>query len=432
MNTSPKNLIDQSPISNLQYATLFVCFLMNMLDGMDVLVISYTAPAIAKAWNISPAALGTVFSAGLFGMTLGTLFLAPFADKIGRKAIILISGAIMGVCIYLTSFATSITELLIYRFVSGLGIGSMLASTAALGAEYSNAKGRNFWVAFVVAGYPVGAVLSGLAAAKIIPTEGWQEMFRVAGIASMLSVPVVYLFLSESIDYYLHTQPKGALEKANRLLEKMGISSLQSLPDVEKVNHQLPIGRLLDSEYKKPTIQLWIALFMAFAALFFLTSWIPKLASDAGLSMRLAIYAGTIFNVGAFFGIVIQGYISTRFGLKKTLGIYLVMTGLLMACFGLFISSDVLLLIFALLGFGIQGGFVGLYTLSARLYPAMFRTTGVGWAMGAGRVGGIVGPALAGVLIAAGFGLALNFLIFAVPAILSGIITSRIDSENID
>jgi MFS family permease len=108
------------------------------------------------------------------------------------------------------------------------------------------------------------------------------------------------------------------------------------------------------------------------------------------------------------------------------------MTGLLMACFGLFISSDVLLLIFALLGFGIQGGFVGLYTLSARLYPAMFRTTGVGWAMGAGRVGGIVGPALAGVLIAAGFGLALNFLIFAVPAILSGIITSRIDSENID
>lgn len=113
MTFNPKALIDKNPMTGLQYATIFVCFLMNMLDGMDVLVISYTAPAIAKDWDISPAALGTVFSSGLFGMTLGTLFLAPFADKIGRKSIILISGIIMGICIYLTSYSTSITHLLI-------------------------------------------------------------------------------------------------------------------------------------------------------------------------------------------------------------------------------------------------------------------------------------------------------------------------------
>lgn len=431
MTFNPKALIDKNPMTALQYSTIFICFLMNMLDGMDVLVISYTAPAIAKAWDISPQALGTVFSAGLFGMTIGTLFLAPFADKIGRKAIILISGIIMGVCIYLTSYATSITDLLIYRFISGLGIGSMLASTASLASEYTPNKTRDFWVSFVISGYPIGAVVAGLVAAKVIPTDGWQQMFRIAGIASMFSVPLILFFLSESIDFYLRTQPTNALKKLNKILTKMNIQPLESLPKIEKIKSKLPVDQLLKTDFKKPTLQLWVALFMAFAALYFLTSWIPKLAKDAGLSMELAIYAGTVFNIGAFFGIITQGYFSSKYGLKKTLGVILVLTGVLMASFGLFVGSDVILLILALLGFGIQGGFVGLYALSARLYPTEFRTTGVGWAMGAGRLGGIVGPMIGGLLIGAGLGIATNFLIFAIPALLSGLITAKIDSKEI-
>jgi benzoate transport len=431
MTFNPKALIDKNPMTGLQYSTIFICFLMNLLDGMDVSVISYTAPAIAKAWDISPQALGTVFSAGLFGMTVGALFLAPFADKIGRKSIILISGIIMGVCIYLTSYAASITELLIYRFVSGLGIGSMLASTASLASEYTPNNTRDFWVSFVISGYPIGAVIAGLVAAKVIPTEGWQQLFRIAGIASMFSVPLILFFLSESIDFYLRTQPQNALEKLNKILAKMNIQSLESLPIIDKIKSKLPVGQLLKTDFKKPTLQLWAALFMAFAALFFLTSWIPKLTKDAGLSEKLAIYSLTVFNIGAFFGIITQGYFSSKYGLKKTLGLILALTGVLMASFGLFVGSDVILLVLALLGFGIQGGFVGLYALSARLYPTEFRTTGVGWAMGAGRLGGIVGPLIGGLLIGAGLGIATNFLIFAVPALLSGLITAKIDSKEI-
>jgi MFS transporter, AAHS family, 4-hydroxybenzoate transporter len=165
--------------------------------------------------------------------------------------------------------------------------------------------------------------------------------------------------------------------------------------------------------------------------LYFLTSWIPKLAKDAGLSMELAIYAGTVFNVGAFFGIITQGYFSSKFGLKKTIGIILIFTAILMTAFRFFLGSDLLLLIFALLGFGIQGGFVGLYALSARLYPTEFRTTGVGWAMGFGRFGGIIGPQIGGFLIAAGVGISTNFLIFALPALIAGIVTWRIKSSEI-
>ena len=423
---------DSSPMVVMQYAVVFICFLMNTLDGMDVMIISYAAPAIAKAWSISPASLGIVFSAGLAGMTVGTFFIAPLADTIGRKSIILISALLMGTCIYLTSYAEGVTSLLIYRFLSGLGIGSMLASTASLTSEYTPSSSRNFWVSFVLAGYPVGAVFSGMAAANIIPNDGWEQMFRVAGLITLLALPLIYFLLAESVSFYVTRQPADALMKVNRILKRFKLSELDALPALnDGKKSKLPISEILKSTYLKPSIQLWLALFMAFGAMYYLVSWIPKLATDAGLSMDLAIYAGTVFNVGAFIGILTQGYFSSKFGLKKTIGVFLVCTGILMACFGLFVGSDWLLLVITLLGFGIQGGFVGLYAVAARLYPTAFRTTGVGWAMGAGRFGGIIGPFVGGLLMASGFTLATSFLCFAAPALAAGIITWRLKSDAI-
>ncbi|QHW00456.1 MFS transporter [Spirosoma endbachense] len=431
MEVSPRTLLDKQSLTGLQYAIVFICWLMNMLDGMDVMVISYAAPAIAKAWQVSPEALGIVFSSGLFGMTFGALFLAPFADTIGRKSMILLSAAIMGISIYLTSQASSIGFLIAFRFLSGIGIGSMLASTAALVAEYTPDKTKDFWVSVVIGGYPVGAVLSGLVAARVIPVSGWQTMFQLAGMATLVALPIIYFFLTESLEFYLKSQPPNALAKANLILARMQRNTITSLPTKPVRRQGIPLTSILADEYKIPTIQLWVALFLSFATLYFLTSWIPKLASSAGLSIELAIYAGTVFNVGAFFGIVTQGYFSSRIGLKKTIGIFLIMTGLLMATFSLFKGSSVLLLVFGLLGFGIQGGFVGLYAVAARMYPTEFRTTGVGWAIGMGRLGGIIGPAVGGVLIGMGLSMGTNFLIYALPTILAGIMTLYVSSPKI-
>lgn len=418
-------------MTGLQYSTIFICFLMNLLDGMDVMVISYTAPTITKAWSISPQALGIVFSSGLLGMTCGALFMAPFADKIGRKSMMLLSSMVMAICIYLTSFANSIEALLLFRFISGLGIGSMLASTAALTAEYTPNKTKDLWVSSVISGYPVGAVLSGFVAAKVIPTSGWQAMFQVAGFATFFALPLIYFFMSESLDFYLTNQPTQALQKANVILNKMGLDTINSLPNISTQKAIIPIKSLLSKEYKIHTLQLWLALFMAFATLYFLTSWIPKLAANTGLSTELAIYAGTVFNIGAWFGIVTQGYFSSKFGLKKTIAIFLIFTAVLMLSFGLFISSNLLLLIFGLLGFGIQGGFVGLYVVAARMYPTQFRTTGVGYAIGSGRLGGIIEPILGGVLIGMGFSMSANFIIYAVPTLIAGITTFYLSSKEI-
>jgi MFS transporter, AAHS family, 4-hydroxybenzoate transporter len=380
-------------ITRLQLTNIALCFLLNMLDGMDVMVVSYAAPSISKSWTISPQSLGIVFSAGLLGMTIGAMFIAPRADKIGRKNIILLCTLIMGISVFATAWAGSVNTLMLFRVLSGIGIGGVLASSATLTAEYAPKQTKDFWVSFVMSGYPIGAVLSGLAAGSIIPQYGWQTMFKVAGIASVIVIPVVYLFLKESEEF----------------LQKTG----------DKKNPV--VTALLTPQYKKPTLWLWLAIFMAFASLYFLTTWIPKLASATGLSEELAIYAGTIFNLGAFAGIVSQGYLSAKFGLQKTIFWFLTFTALLMVLFGFFKGSVIVLILFGLIGFGVQGGFVGMYSVAAKLYPVDRRATGVGWAVGAGRIGAIAGPLVGGLLIGWGLSMAANFIAFAIPTIIAGV-----------
>jgi len=424
--------IDQIKISKVQYFSIAICFLMNVLDGMDVLVVSYCAPAIAQALKLGPKTLGIVFSAGLVGMAIGAIFLAPYADKFGRKKLILASAFIMGFSVFLTALSENILQLVIMRLISGLGIGCMLATTATLTSENVLNNSKDFWVSLVISGYPVGAVISGYIAATVIPSYGWESMFIFAGLTTLLTIPLTYFFLTESPQFYLKKQPFGALEKVNKLFIKMNLRPLDNLPEFRlNLKNKPLVSQLFSNKYKLSTLQLWAALFFAFGCLYFLISWIPKLATDAGLSIELAIYAGTIFNVGAFFGIVLQGYFSSKIGLKKTISIFLLLTFVLMASFKVFIGTDFLLIVYFLLGFSLQGGFVGLYAVAARLYPTEFKTTGVGWAIGVGRLGGILAPVIGGLFIAMGLTLSANFLIFSIPALFASILTYYISSKDI-
>ena len=426
------NDVDQMKMTKIQYFSIAICFLMSVLDGMDVLVVSYCAPMIAEDLSLGPKALGFVFSAGLIGMAIGAIFLAPLADRFGRKKLILVSALIMGLSVLLTAFSETILELIIMRLISGLGIGCMLATTATLTSENVLNNSKDFWVSLVISGYPVGAVVSGYVAAAIIPSYGWESMFVLAGLTTLITIPLIFFFLSESPQFYLKKQPDGALEKVNRILTKMNFKPLDCLPDIGLIttNNSL-VSQLFSNKYKISTLQLWAALFFAFGCLYFLISWIPKLATDAGLSIELAIYAGTIFNIGAFFGIILQGYFSSKIGLKKTISIFLFLTFLLMVSFRLFVGTDILLLIYFLLGFSLQGGFVGLYAVATRLYPTEFKNTGVGWAIGMGRVGGILAPLIGGFLISVGLSMSANFFIFSIPALFASVLAYFMSSEKI-
>jgi AAHS family 4-hydroxybenzoate transporter-like MFS transporter len=426
------NDVGQMKMAQVQYLSIAICFLMSVLDGMDVLVVSYCAPAIAEDLDLGSKSLGFVFSAGLVGMAIGAIFLAPFADRFGRKKLMLASAFIMGLSVLLTAFSETITQLIIMRLISGLGIGCMLATTATLTSENVLNNSKDFWVSLVISGYPVGAVVSGYIAAAVIPSHGWESMFILAGLTTLLTIPLIFFFLSESPQFYLKKQPKDALAKANKILIKMNFKPLDSLPRMElKTNKNSQVSKLFSNNYKISTLQLWAALFFAFGCLYFLISWIPKLSTDAGLSIELAIYTGTIFNVGAFFGIVLQGYFSSKIGLKKTISFFLLLTFLLMASFKLFVGTDLLLLVYFLLGFSLQGGFVGLYAVATRLYPTEFKTTGVGWAIGMGRVGGILAPLIGGFFISIGLSLSANFFIFSIPALIASVLTYYMSSKQI-
>lgn len=431
---SIRNYIDDKPLSVLQIRVVCICFFLNMLDGIDVLAISFAAPVIAQDWAVTPQTLGIVFSAALVGMAIGAVVISPYTDVIGRRNMILASIALISAGMIATAFAQSVTQLTILRLIAGLGIGSMLASLTSMVSEYTPDKHRNMAILVLHAAYPIGAIIAGFIAARVLPDFGWRPLFTFAGIISLVAVPLVVLGLPESLEFLVSKQPRNALPKINRILSGMTQEPLDSLPEKLNLDEKgSGLAALLSPELKVPTLVLWLAFMMSFATLYFLFSWVVKLAVEAGLNIAHAMYAGISLNLGAFFGSVSLGYLSSRFGLKPTISIFFLCGAVMSVVYGNFnISVAVVLVLIFILMYFVQGGFTGLYAVAARLYPTEIRTTGVGWAIGAGRIGAILGPSLAGFILGAGISINWTFVIFGLPLVIAGFVISRLPSVNIN
>jgi len=427
-----RELIDRSRLTGAQFGIIAICSLLNVLDGMDVVVISYAATALAGDWGIEPSTLGIVFSAGLVGMTAGSILLAPWADVIGRRTMIVLCVSVIAGGVLLTAAAEAVWQLVFLRFVSGLGIGAMLASTVTLASEYAPERRRNVVVSVVLTGYPIGASLSGFAAAAIVPAYGWRAMFVTAGLATSAILPFVLLWLGESWEWLVRKQPANALERVNRLLVKMGHEPLADMPARPPEAREIPMAALFTHGRVGSTIKLWMAFFSGFATLYFLLTWTPSLAENAGLSRALAIYVAAVMNLGAVAGNLGLGYLSQHIGLKRAIVLFYGASVAIMAAFGLIHGDAAIMLAFGLIGFGSQGGLIGLYAIGARLYPAEARNTGIGWAVGVGRTGAILSPVVAGVLVGAGLTLAKNLAVFAAPLLVACAVVWMIAAKEID
>lgn len=371
-----------------------ICTLINALDGMDVLIMSYVAPAMAADWTIGFEMMGLVFSAGLAGMVIGCLLVAPFADSVGRRPIVLMALMMMSAGMLGTGLANSLTPFLIARIVAGIGIGTLLASIAALTAEYAPQGRTSFAIGLFQAGYPIGAVLTGLASIGAIPAFGWQATLLGAGCLSLAVLPVAWMGLPES----------------RRFLEA-GNESRSATP---------PVGALFIAGRWRSTLALWGATFAGFGVLYFVTSWIPRLAIEAGLAPGAALWAGTIFNLGGCVGATAIGWLAIRTPIARLIRLFLGGAAILLLLFSAPLPLALILLIAFGIGLTLQGGFSGFYGLCAELYPPETRSSGTGWAVGLGRGGAILGPALGGMLLAAKLPLWAVFLSFAVPLVLSG------------
>ena len=423
-------VIDNGQISGQQILVVGLCMFFNMLDGFDITAMAIVASAVSQELQLTADRLGLIFSFALAGMMTGAMFLAPVSDIIGRRKLIILSVTLVGVSVLLTANATTLTEFVILRFVSGLGAGAMLACQATLAAEYSPEKYRSLSVAATTAGYPFGAMMTAVVAGFIMPEYGWRGMFWFGGGVTLTMGFVAWAFIPESLKYLLERRPANALQRINTILLKLKKDTLDELPVVAREAVGKARGfvgtmtSLLAREHRVVTLILWASFFLCFATLYFLMSWIPKLMEQSGYSAETGHFAFFLFNLGGVIGIFTLGALSTRWKLTNLVFVFLFSSAV---CMVIFASAPnqltFLLTVIFFMGILQQGGFTGLYAVAAKVYPTEIRSTGIGWAIGLGRSGAVVGPAAAGFLIAAGFSMSANYYVFAVPMALGGMIS---------
>ena len=422
-------VIDNGEISAQQLLVVGLCLFFNMLDGFDITAMAVVAGAVSTELQLTPDRLGWIFSFALAGMMFGAMFLAPISDIVGRRKVIILSVCLVGASIILTAYASTLTEFIILRFVSGMGAGAMLACQATLSAEYSPDKYRAASVAVVTSGYPMGAMMTSVVAGYIMPEYGWRGMFMFGGVFTLTMGLVAWMLIPESLKYLFERRPENALERVNVILSKLGKPTLTSMPTVaveqedKGSNLAKVVFKLLAPEHRIKTLTLWAAFFLCFSTLYFLMSWIPKLMEDSGYSASVGHDAFFNFNLGGVIGIYLMAWMSTRWKLSTLIFILSLSSAIGMVIFA-YAPNQLSLLMTLILLIGIlqQGGFTGLYGAASKVYPTEIRSTGIGWAIGLGRSGAVAGPAIAGYLIVAGFDMSANFIFFAIPMAIGGFI----------
>jgi benzoate transport len=416
-DTDLRNLISQGPMTACQIIAVAVCVGLNMLDGYDVLVMAFTASGVSADWKLSGSRLGLLLSAGLVGMAAGSLFLAPRADRIGRRAIILGSVAIVSAGMLLSGFSSGFAELALLRAVTGIGIGGILASATVLVAEYSSERWRNTASCLYTAGYSMGATAGGAVAALLIARYGWRSAFLFGGAVSLLMLPAVYFGLAESLDFIVTKRPAGALELLNRLLGRMHRGPVGALPALEAWSgrgHAASVRRLWTPEFAKSTGLIWITFFFMMAGYYFVYGWTPRLLTAAGMSAQQGITSGVMLSLGGIVGTVLFAFAARARNIQRLTRACLIAGGALVAVFAFTTTNLALALTIGILMGGMaNSAMAGLYALTPVLYPPSLRTTGMGWAIGIGRSGAILAPLVTGVLVDQGWKPLQLYLAFA-------------------
>lgn len=418
-----RDAIDNGRISGQQILVISLCFLFNMIDGFDITAMAVVGSAVSTELSLSPDKLGWIFSFAGFGMMVGAMFLAPVSDIIGRRKMIIFTVILVGVSILLTAQATSLFEFMVLRFVAGVGAGAMLASQATLAAEYSSDKYRALSVAVVTSGYPMGAMTTSIVAGMIMPEYGWRGMFWFGGGVTLVLAFVAWALIPESLKFLLEKRPVNALEKINKILKKLRIDSVNELPAINAENKGsagfvATLLKLVSGVHRALTFKLWATFLFVYSALYFLMSWIPVLVESSGFTVADGRDAFLLFNLGGVAGIYLMGLLSTRWKLTNILSalMYAASAGMILFAFAPNDLTTLLVIVFVV-GVLLQGGFTGLYSVAAKAYPTDIRSTGIGWAIGVGRWGAILGPLAAGYMIAGGLDMAALFFVFSVPMI---------------
>lgn len=370
------------------------------MDGYDIQAIAYAAPLIMEHWKIDKTMLGVVFSASLFGLFIGSLFLSSLADRFGRRPILLISTLAFSVLMLLTPSVSSVEQLTIIRFVTGIFLGGIMPNVMAYSSEIVPSKYRILTMMVISCGYTVGAMLGGGISALLTPIGGWHAIFYFGGIIPLIIFFIMLFTLPESLQFMVSkNNDHKALLWLKKFYPKLNFSSeLKILNPLILKTKQSPL-ELFKENRAFFTYTIWIISILNMISLYFLANWLPMLAKESGLNLNQALLIGSILQLGGAFGSILMGLKIDKVGFYKVL-IPVFITGVLsVAVIGYSISNPLLLYVVVFIaGFAIVGGQPAINAFSASYYPISLRTTGVGWSIGIARLGSVIGPLFGGYL----------------------------------
>lgn len=418
-----QRFINAQPLSAYQWRVVLLCFLIVFLDGLDTAAMGFIAPALTQEWGIDRASLGPVMSAALIGMVFGALGSGPLADRFGRKLVLVGAVFLFGLFSLFSAFSANVDQLLVLRFLTGLGLGAAMPNATTLLSEYTPERLKSLLVTSMFCGFNLGMAGGGFISAKLIPAFGWHSLLLIGGLLPLLLTLVLLLWLPESARY-LVVRNKGD-ERVRRVLapiapSEVAVASGFSVPEQQTVQSRNVFRVIFSGTYSAGTLLLWLTYFMGLVIVYLLTSWLPTLLRDSGASLEQAASIGALFQLGGVLSAVGVGWAMDRFDPHRVIGVFYLLAGVFAWLVGQSLGQMTLLATLVLVaGMCINGAQSAMPSLAARFYPTQGRATGVSWMLGIGRFGAILGAWIGATLLGLGWNFEQVLTALVLPAALA-------------
>ncbi len=400
-----------------------------VFDGYDLVVYGTVVPLFLRdpgqIGEVTPALAGALGSYALIGVLVGALLAGSVADVIGRRKVMLTAYAWFSVGMALTALATSTTTFGLLRFVTGIGVGALVATTGALVAEFAPAGKKNLANAITYSGVPLGSLLAALLAILLLDVIGWRGMFWIGALPLVTLLPLAFLKMPESPAWLAS---RGRLDEAQAVAARTGVTLAEPRTEGPEVVAPVAEGRagfagLAGRTYLLPTFLLGLLSATGLLLVYALNTWLPELMGRAGFSTNGSLAFLLVLNGGAVLGALAASRFADRFGPKRVVAASFLLGAVALALLTVSLPLGVLLAFVAVVGLGTSGTQILIYGFVATYYRTNVRSAGVAWCAGFGRLGGIGGPLIGGLLVASGIALNTIFYVLTALAVVGALLT---------